>query len=304
MGISQISAWDVYIRQVQQYLDKGTLEYDEIGYKLEIAEDLGKARKSVIARNDNWYEDLNHALRGRGGHPWNWRQVPYFYKWCQSKPSDVLDALHGLWNNQEASLPERIRDFTRILPNRVARGKGVRTRLLAGLLMGLDVEQHPPFQITLFNGAYDRTGYPPPEPNSDEADLYEHALGFLDRLIEEASQRGVKLRHRLDAQSVMWQIQGDTSDDQFDEDDPDDAPEQDLAELAEKIYLTQKFLENIQTLLEDKKQVIFQGPPGTGKTYLALQLANHLAGSEERVTLVQFTRLMHTRTSCAVFVRG
>ena len=41
--------------------------------------------------------------------------------------------------------------------------------------------------------------------------------------------------------------------------------------------------------LTDKKQVIFQGPPGTGKTYVARKRwPNHLAGSEDRVTLVQF----------------
>ena len=64
----------------------------------------------------------------------------------------------------------------------------------------------------------------------------------------------------------------------------------DLDELADELFLTEpaNFLHEIQALLDDKKQVIFQGPPGTGKTYVAQQLANHLAGSKDRVTLVQF----------------
>ena len=39
--------------------------------------------------------------------------------------------------------------------------------------------------------------------------------------------------------------------------------------LANNLHFTSEFLENIDNLLTDKKQVIFQGPPGTGKTYVA-----------------------------------
>ena len=60
------------------------------------------------------------------------------------------------------------------------------------------------------------------------------------------------------------------------------------------------FLQEIELLLEDKLQVIFQGPPGTGKTYVAQKLANHLAGSEDRVTLVQF----HPSYAYEDFVQG
>ena len=70
--------------------------------------------------------------------------------------------------------------------------------------------------------------------------------------------------------------------------------------LANNLHFTSDFLENIETLLTDKKQIIFQGPPGTGKTYVAQALAGHLAGSEDRVTLVQF----HPSYAYEDFVRG
>ena len=73
-----------------------------------------------------------------------------------------------------------------------------------------------------------------------------------------------------------------------------------LAQLADDLTLPVDFLEEIQTLLDDKKQVIFQGPPGTGKTYVARELAEFLAGSKERVTLVQF----HPSYSYEDFVQG
>ena len=73
-----------------------------------------------------------------------------------------------------------------------------------------------------------------------------------------------------------------------------------LSALAERLYLPTDFLEEINILLDDKKQVIFQGPPGTGKTYVAQELAEHLAGSKDRVTLVQF----HPSYAYEDFVQG
>ena len=70
--------------------------------------------------------------------------------------------------------------------------------------------------------------------------------------------------------------------------------------LADELYLPANFLEEINTLLTDKKQIIFQGPPGTGKTYVAQELAQHLAGSKNRVTLVQF----HPSYDYVDFVQG
>ena len=72
------------------------------------------------------------------------------------------------------------------------------------------------------------------------------------------------------------------------------------ADLAASLYLPARDLETIGTLLTDKKQVIFQGPPGTGKTFVAQALTEYLAGSEDRVTLVQF----HPSYSYEDFVQG
>ena len=70
--------------------------------------------------------------------------------------------------------------------------------------------------------------------------------------------------------------------------------------LGIQLHLPASFLAEIGTLLEDKKQVIFQGPPGTGKTYVARKLASHLAGSEERLTFVQF----HPSYAYEDFIQG
>ena len=77
-----------------------------------------------------------------------------------------------------------------------------------------------------------------------------------------------------------------------------------LQALAEQTYLPVSFLEEIESLLAEKRQVIFQGPPGTGKTYVARKLARHLASSGDdaagRVRLVQF----HPSYAYEDFVQG
>ena len=73
-----------------------------------------------------------------------------------------------------------------------------------------------------------------------------------------------------------------------------------LDSLADELLLDLDFLKEIRTLLEDRRQIIFQGPPGTGKTYVAQKLAECLAESPDRVTIVQF----HPSYAYEDFVQG
>lgn len=61
-----------------------------------------------------------------------------------------------------------------------------------------------------------------------------------------------------------------------------------LAELADRINMPVETLERLETLLDDKRQVIIEGPPGAGKTYLADNFARYFAGDRGRMEMVQF----------------
>lgn len=61
-----------------------------------------------------------------------------------------------------------------------------------------------------------------------------------------------------------------------------------LQDLADRVHMHVEDLERLESLLDTKKQVIVEGPPGSGKTFLSENFANYFAGSEDRVTLVQF----------------
>ena len=116
---------------------------------------------------------------------------------------------------------------------------------------------------------------------------------------------------RLEAQSLVWALnQGRdapaVSPDGHDETDNHikrtliPIPPRRLPAIADQLLLPVDFLRNIETLIRDKRQVIFQGPPGTGKTYVARKLADWLAGANERVRLVQF----HPSYAYEDFVQG
>ncbi len=299
--------WDKLVALAQAYIDTGRLETEEIEYKLEMSQALAAARRAVLSDADDWQSLVRSGIVKKQNII-HFTQLDNFRSWVEQSPNDALSALKVVWTQMDSSVSERIRAFNRVFPTAVTSGSGTRMNVISVLLMALDVYRYPPFRITMFNDAYSQTAYDKPGRNAEEAALYEHALGFLDRFIEESAKRGLNLRHRLDAQSVLWQMSknnstiSDEEDDEFLEGKGNGSPsaDPDLAALARDTYLTAEFLQEIVELLEDKKQVIFQGPPGTGKTYVAQALGECLAGSSSRVTLVQF----HPSYAYEDFVQG
>ena len=305
-GVENVDAaakWDEFVRRAKEYVDSGRLESEESDYKREIGEDLAKVRVAVLADSSNWYDLFMRFLKPSKGHPIDWRDLDNINNWLAGHLEETLQALQELWTRDDADVSERIHRFCALFPASVVKGAGTRMNIISVLLMGLDVEQYPPFRVRVFNKAYDHTGYGRPESGADEATLYEHALAFLNLFIEEAKERGLQLRHRLDAQGIVWMMIRNEKSGQSGEDaGKDDGVEREtgFAALAEKLYLPVNFLETIDALLEEKQQVIFQGPPGTGKTYVAQELAQHISGAEKRVALVQF----HPSYSYEDFVQG
>ena len=290
------SPWDDFVRRAKAYVAGGNLGPDETEYKIAIADRLAEARTAVLACSNDW---SNLVKRGIGGNLINGIQQARFRDWIDGFSHDALFALQTIWAENDSTLAQRIQDFCKLMPRSAASGVGTRMNVISVLLMGLNPELYPPFLTTRFNHAYALTGYGRPEPEANEATLYENALGFLDKFISEASIRGLKINHRLDAQGIVWSIllYSDIPDE---EEDGEGEPEIDLVALASSLYLPADFLEEINILLDDKKQVIFQGPPGTGKTYVAQELAQHIAVSKDRVTLVQF----HPSYAYEDFVQG
>ena len=283
--------WDQLIASAREHQANGTLDQlDEA--KTDVGVRLSEARTALLTRSDDWQHHVKRRVGQTEGliFPVTTAKL---VDWIDSAPDDAMRALSLLWSEGDTQPTERVREFMKYLDSAVIAGPGTRANVASVLLMALDAKQYPPFQITLFNKAYDHTESGGPDENADEAELYSHALGFLDQFIDEAAKRGLSLRHRLDAQTALWFF--------FKSEPPNGpTPPQGLRELAETLCLPVRFLERIERQLKRKRQAIFQGPPGTGKTHVAQELARWLAGGKERVTLVQF----HPSYAYEDFVEG
>ena len=280
--------WNDYFERVRKYLDSGRLDPEELVPKLALERVLGEMRAAVLAGKRDW-ADVMKKKDFRLYFPIYSGAVDegHWQKWFLEDPLESRDALRQLWAAGDGSIEEtadRIRAFAPRMPAKF-KGPGTRMRPISVLLMALGAERHPPFMTTKFKETYEDIRYPFPREGADAADLYKHALEFLDRFIEEARARGLaRPSNRLEAQSVVWGVANASG----------------LQELADELLFDAGFLREVEKLLDDKRQVIFQGPPGTGKTFVARKLAACLAGSPERVRIVQF----HPSFAYEDFVQG
>jgi 5-methylcytosine-specific restriction protein B len=211
-----------------------------------------------------------------------------------------------------------MRDFISSLGDELIKTPGAQANLMSFLLMGVSAEKFPIFRSKPFKLAYKLSRYRKLPPSPDAVQRYDFALGFLDGLVAESQTWDHPLDNRLYAQGALWMalqwkerpsdwtdedwqllqrfrndeivfpggaaIPGDEDDDA----DDDDETEVDLVKLADQLLIDIDYLQTLQRLLEDKKQIVLYGPPGTGKTFVAQKLAQCIAASRDRVKIVQF----------------
>jgi hypothetical protein len=317
--------WDKFIYFAGKMLEHPEWATTERDYKFAIAEHVAKARSEFLAGSDEWQTHLRKAFSAPSN-PVNWRVSSAFWTWLADDADAGQRALASLWQeNDTISDEDRVQSFLAEIPWDRVKGHSARLSLTSLLLSGIDASVYPYYRSTPFENAYRLVGYPLPPDGSPG--IYRHAIEFLDQMIDEGRQRGVSFRDRVDAQGVVWFMNGDGW--FLEEDDkaaffefkgwkspstspvPSETPAVDamiredsnlpsLDDLAGELLLDANYLRDIVRLLEDKRQVIFYGPPGTGKTYVARKLARFLAGEDGTVRLVQF----HPSYAYEDFVEG
>ena len=238
--------WDWYLATAKARSDR---IYGAERYKEDLAKALKTAREALLRDDDAWPKLVRDAIDHKDNNIVDWRNRGPATKWIDENPTEASSALVELWSQDERTPGDRVRSFDAILPETVfTRGSvGTRANVASYLMMGIDPHRYPPYQFTVFRATYQRLGYPQSSADvPDEAGgRYEHALGFLDRLLEEARKQGMdRPSTRQDAQSVVWQLWKD----------PPGPPPQ-------------------STEVRHALNAILYGPPGTGKTYRATACA-------------------------------
>ena len=275
-----------YIETARSLIDFGEIE-EIVEWKRGVIEGLRPALHAVRAGSSDWPGLVVKGVTLKDD-LFNWHAGAPLKKWFRYGSDDALNALRALWTEESVPASERIRNFFDAVPPELGvKRKGSGLRPLSVLLMALG-PNFPPYKSQQLDRAYKHTGHPQPARDADEASAYEHAVSFLDRLIESSSDSP---RDRLEAESILWRMY------YVAKHPPSPFG---LEELAYELLWDVSHLRKIETLLRDKKQVIFQGPPGTSKTHVAQALAECLAESPDRVRVVQF----HPSYAYEDFVQG
>lgn len=309
------AAWGHYARS------QFDLDAEERTYKLDIAQRLADAKGAMEKGDAEWFPQLKRALTLKGFNLASWQVVNSFLTWGEGHLDDVQAALTTLWQDPGAW---SIDDFASHVPDDVLSGPGAKVSLAAALLASVEPTTLPPWRAEAMDTAYRVLGFWKPQPTASPGERYAVYLEFLDRVVDIMARTGEPLRDRLDAQSLVWLLIKSPID-QWPKEardaveswrtvkgtpppplkppgppGPEPEPPTDLNDLAGSLYLDGLFLSDIVDLLRDKGQVIFTGPPGTGKTHVARELGAWLAGSPDRVQLVQF----HPSYAYEDFVEG
>lgn len=211
-GLSEISRrahttgrWNRYLEDVRRYVASDLLDSQEIEYKLAIERQLQEARRAVLEGDENCLALVTKAVNNNLTSTYDKIGLR---NWFRDQPEEAQEALRAIWTDAEGlSVADRIRAFTRLIPDSLQSGTGTRLRWISVLLMACGARRFPPYKVTEFNKTYERTGHSGPAAGGDEASHYETALGFLDQLLERAREAGMERpKDRLEAQSVAWAV--------------------------------------------------------------------------------------------------
>ena len=299
--------WDDFVERAKGYrLNNPKHDEEEIDWKIGIGRQYGKARELVLAASDAWGD----AIRRVKPHKLLYFTVrSKFDDWTRDDPAAALHGLQALWATDDRPLAERIRGFCQEFPRDRLGGTGTRLKVVSVLLMGQDPEQYPLYGRSQVEQACKQTVYPLPRKDASEAELYEHALGFLDRFIKEAEARDLRVRHRLDAESIVWRTMNIRDDGGSEgkgtgEDKPPPPPPRDTLEaLAEDLYLPVDFLRNIETLLRRRSRSSSRGRRAPARRSSHRGWRGSFPAARGAAGLSSSIRPIRTRTSCRATAR-
>lgn len=199
--MSDEQRWDEFIGWARRFYEWPDFDKEERDYKLAISRHLHNVQEALHTGSPTWLDQLAAVIYDEQNNLLYWKVKQSFMGWCQQQPEQARLALRKFWDDS-TSTAERIDALREMIPGDAIGGQyGM---FGSFLLMALDPTSYPMYRDRAYRMAYRLTGYPPRPGRGVSGQVYEHAVHFLDRLRDEAARRGLPLRDRLDAQSVLW----------------------------------------------------------------------------------------------------
>jgi hypothetical protein len=203
----QADPWGQFVKFAALFHGLPRFDEWERDYKLRLAERARPAIEALGTEADGSLERFLKVMRLKDAETVQnivrWQDYEAFVKWYREALPVSHAAVSAICDLAKTPA-ERIREFLKHVPMDVIKSSGNRVTLASFFLFAFDPHKLIVFRATPFDWAYERVNYAPVPDDADEAQRYEHALAFADRLINEAAQRGLALRDRLDAQGVVW----------------------------------------------------------------------------------------------------
>ncbi len=200
------SRWDRFLYWSSRHHAMPEFDAWERDYKVVVAERVAAARDAFFDGNPDWIDLLHHAIAAKPNNLTSWRQTRPLEEWFRADRNGAELALRFLWN-PDLEVHQRFNQFAEVA---IHSGQKAPVSETSFLHLAMGVTEFPPFRATPLDRAMDLTGYPlPRETGIKSGDIgrrYEHSLRFFDNMIKRASERGLILRDRLDAQGVSWVV--------------------------------------------------------------------------------------------------
>jgi 5-methylcytosine-specific restriction enzyme B len=323
--------WKTFMGRLQPFRALPDFDAAERDYKVNLAGRLAGVRDQVLSGEPGWLDQLRAIFHSSANNLTSRYNHEPFLDWLRDNPDEGRDALCALWATGP-SREECLDAFLALVPAAGLGPLGERLNVATFLLMADYVTNSPPMMVSSLRRGWELAGWGRDGNDLTVRDVRERAIVFLDEIVRDSRQWAVPLRDRLDAQGALWALTkydkepdgwtggdwgeflewrstvpddesiGDDSPDATDDGtEPPPDPFDHIAAAAEELFVDRAVLDEIVTLLADKGQVVLYGPPGTGKTYLAVRLAEAIAGGDPtRVSVVQF----HPATSYEDFFEG
>jgi 5-methylcytosine-specific restriction protein B len=198
------SPWGRFVEWAAKFYEWEDFGNQERTYKLQIAEKVASARESLLAGQPAWEDELRRSF-GAPNNLTYYITHSKFLAWVKENPVAAESALRRLWRDAD-DLMDNIEPFLAEVPHDVLGTPGEKVSITSFLLAGVDPTVYPFYKATPFKAAYKLAGYLDVKKSAGASEIYRHGLAFLDTFIEQASERGLDIADRLDAQSLAWSI--------------------------------------------------------------------------------------------------